>query len=149
MKNFIIMLTEKNQEEVKNWFDKNVPNHNCGFTRCNRFYGVINNEVVYTLPPYNTAILINSMSELEKKFPRYMLVGSSIGDCNCKRLVLGKFNACYIAVYEDYEDQYLNNKSYATATWDYAKELDDFLEVTLDEIAKKFGVESNKLKIKK
>lgn len=31
MKNFAIRLTKKNRQEVKNWFDKNLPNNQYSF----------------------------------------------------------------------------------------------------------------------
>jgi hypothetical protein len=154
MKNFIIQLTRSNYEEIKKWFDKNIPEHNCGFTGYGRFYGVINDKAVHN-PIYDESICIKSMSELEEKekeFPRYMYVSNTNqNQTDGSRLVIGYFNSKYYTIAEPDVNLFLTGCNCHITSWTYAKEIETskFLELTIDDIAAKYGVNPNEIKIKK
>jgi hypothetical protein len=155
MKNFAIRLTEDNRTEVKAWFDKNIPMHNFEFDAYDSYYGIFNNEHFCRITNPTSIIDINRMSELEEKekeFPKYMMVSDHPNSMPLeKRLVIARINACYIAVALGDESNYNNNKYFEAVSWKCATEIDEhkILELTIDEIAEKYNVNPEQIKIKK
>jgi hypothetical protein len=156
MKDFLMQLTKENQKELKEYIDKTYLCHGFGIDQIGDYYGIIDGNVRYIqskiINNFNKQFIIQSLSELEEKtFPRYMMVGSVYDRCVYRRLVLGKFNAKYIAIQGGYEKYYEEQKNYSVATWEFVKEIEEpkILEITIDEIAKKFNVNPEQIKIKK
>jgi hypothetical protein len=146
MKDFSIKITTDNQAEVKAWFDKNYPHSGYNIDSIGAYYGIRHNEVSMTYHSFCT--VINSISEIEeKKFPRLMEL-PSFG----KRMILGKFGNSYVFITGPYDFQLETNSSYyASTTIDIPTEIEEpkILEVTIDQIAEKFNVNPEELKIKK
>jgi uncharacterized protein YjaZ len=94
---------------------------------------------------------IFSELEEEKIFPRYMMVTEKKGYKFEKRLVLGKFGAMYVAVNKYQEENFNKGEKYNVCSWNFAKEIEEprILEITIDDIAKKFNVLPEQVKIKK
>ena len=116
-----------------------------------RYYGVINNRFnCYTIEfvrKCNTEIIeIPSESpEEEKQFPRVMLV-SDDGNSWHRRVVFMKRCGRYISwinaeTIEESED------IYKTTSWRYAKEFPEKVELTKSQIAEKFGIPIDLIKI--
>lgn len=117
-----------------------------------RYYGVIQNDFdCYTLEfvrRYNAEIIelsTESPKEEENPFPRVMLV-SIDGDSWRKRVVFMKKCDRYIS-WIDAETVEESESIYKTTSWRYAKELNEKIEITKAEIAEKFGVPFDLIKI--
>lgn len=80
---------------------------------------------------------------------RWMMVSDDGADWR-KRKVIMKKNGIFIAWGSASTDEEVE-KTYRIITWKYAKEIEEVhpVEVTLEEIAEKFGVNVNQIKIKK
>ena len=111
------------------------------------YYGVINDMFdCYTIEfvrKHNAEII--ELPE-ENSFPRVMLV-SDVKHEWYKRVVFMKKNDRYLAWNnaETIEDAEL---TYGVASWRYAKELPEKVELTKSEIAEKFGISIDQLVIK-
>ena len=116
-----------------------------------RYYGVINNRFnCYTIEfvrKCNTEIieLPTESSKEGKPFPRVMLV-SDDGNSWHRRVVFMKRCGRYISwinaeTIEESED------IYKTTSWRYAKEFPEKVELTKSQIAEKFGIPINLIKI--
>ena len=112
-----------------------------------RYYGVINNRFnCYTIEfvcKYNAEII--ELPKEEKPFPRVMFV-SDDGDSWNKRVVLMKKCDIYIS-WVNAETIEESERIYKTAYWRYARELHEKVELTKSQIAEKFGVPIDLIKI--
>lgn len=159
MKDFLIELNNDNKKQVQD-FLKNKTTHEYMWLN-NIFYGIIRNKVVCmgkqeVIETGNRHLIIFSLSELEEKtFPKMMMVRveRSTGGYGewVARLVLGKFNKRYVAITGGHEENFHLDQKYSTSVWDNAKEIEELqpVELTIDEIAKKFKLDPSQVKIKK
>ena len=116
-----------------------------------RYYGVINNKFnCYTIEfvrKCNTEIieLPTESHKEEKTFPRVMLV--SIDEIKWhKRVVFMKKCDRYLA-WIDAETIEESENIYKTTSWRYAKEFPEKVELTKSQIAEKFGIPIDLIKI--
>lgn len=119
----------------------------------NRFYGVINEE----FDNYRDSIIdksvvkiltLNELKALVKPtYPKIMLV-SDDGSNWVKRVVIAEKQKQYIAWYqaETVDDA---EREITTYAWSYAKDLPDVVEMTIEQIANKLGINPDCLKIVK
>ena len=113
-----------------------------------RYYGVINDSFdCYTINfvhKYNAEII--ELPKEENSFPRVMLVSDDGNEWH-KRVVFMKKCDRFLSWNnaETIEDAEL---TYRVASWRYAKELPEKVELTKSEIAEKFGVPIDQLVIK-
>jgi hypothetical protein len=86
---------------------------------------------------------------LQPEFPRVMMVSHfESKESSLKRVVYGKIgNYWYAYKNVDSIDKVTDDST--LLCYKYAKEIEDEIEVTLDQIAEKFGISVDKLKIKK
>ena len=116
-----------------------------------RFYGVINGEFnnyrQKSIHLYKAKIieLPTESSKEENTFPRVMLV-SDDGDSWNKRVVIMKKCDIYIS-WVNAETIEGSERIYKTAYWRYARELHEKVELTKSQIAEKFGVPIDLIKI--
>ena len=112
-----------------------------------RYYGVINNRFnCYTIEfvrKCNAEII--ELPKEEKQFSRVMLV-SDDGNSWRKRVVFMKKCDRYIS-WIDAETVEESESIYKTTSWRYAKELNEKIEITKAEIAEKFDVPFDYIKI--
>ena len=112
-----------------------------------RYYGVINNRFnCYTIEfvrKCNAKII--ELPKEEKQFPRVMLVSDDGNSWN-KRVVLMKKCDKYIS-WVDAETIEESEIIYKTKYWRYAKELTEKVEITKSQIADKFGIPIDLIKI--
>lgn len=113
-----------------------------------RYYGLINNMFSATDIEYvrNKNIKI---IQLPNEYPKVMEV-SETGDIWGKRVVFMEKCGRYLG-WMDAETLEEAENRIATASWKYAREIQQpqQLELTIDQIAEKFGVPSEQIKIKK
>ena len=112
-----------------------------------RYYGVINNRFnCYTIEFVRkcNAEIIELPNE-EKAFPRVMLV-SDDGNSWHRRVVFMKRCGRYIS-WIDAETIEESENIYKTTSWGYAKELTEKVEITKSQIADKFGIQIDLIKI--
>ena len=156
MKNRVIEVLDKayGSRVIEYWKSKGI-NTMCMNGDCtredkcdNRYYGVINDKFgCYTISSvikHNSEII--ELTKEEKSFPRVMLVSDDGVTWN-KRVVFMKKNDRYLAWNnaETIEDA---ECTYRVASWRYAKELPEKVELTKSEIAEKFGISIDQLVIK-
>jgi hypothetical protein len=100
------------------------------------------------LDKYPSAFLSNPFENIGFQ-ERWMMVSMSGGDWS-KRKVFAKKNGMFIAWFGANTDEDAK-KSISTTAWHIAKEIEELkeLELTLEEIAEKFGVSVESIKIKK
>ena len=116
-----------------------------------RYYGVINNRFnCYTIEfvrKCNTEIieLPTESSKEGKPFPRVMLV-SDDGNSWHRRVVFMKRCGRYIS-WIDAETIEESENIYKTTSWRYAKEFPEKVELTKSQIAEKFGIPIDLIKI--
>lgn len=83
--------------------------------------------------------------EEDKTFPRWMMVGNNENEIDNKRIVLCKLPdgaaQPYIVVIGANVENYKNGHTYKTATYKYAKEIDEPVEMTLEQVCKELGRE--------
>ena len=112
-----------------------------------RYYGVINNRFnCYTIEfvrKCNAEII--ELPKEEKQFPRVMLVSDDGNSWN-KRVVFMKKCDRYLAWFNA-ETIERAEFIYGVSDWSYAKELPEKVEITKAEIAKKFGIPVDLIKI--
>ena len=117
----------------------------------NRYYGVINNRFnCYTIEFVNehNAKIIELPTEYpkeEKPFPGVMLV-SDDGNSWHRRVVFMKRCGRYIS-WINAETIEESENIYKTTSWRYAKELTEKVEITKSQIADKFGIQIDLIKI--
>ena len=116
-----------------------------------RFYGVINGEFnnyrqksIYLYKAKIIELPTESPKE-EKQFPRVMLV-SDDGNSWHRRVVFMKRCGRYIS-WIDAETVEESESIYKTTSWRYAKELIEKVELTKSQIADKFGIQIDLIKI--
>ena len=95
--------------------------------------------------------IVKKVSEpVKSEYPKVMLV--SVDNLNWhKRVVFMKKNETFIA-WNNAETMEAAAKSYGASSWEYAKDIEPeppTLELTIDEIAEKYGVKPEQIKIKK
>lgn len=155
MKNQVIEVLDRahGSRVIEHWKSKGI-NTMCMNGDCtredkcdNRYYGVINDKFgCYTISyviKHNSEII--ELTKEEKSFPRVMLVSDDGVTWN-KRVVLMKRCNRYLSwinaeTIEESEDVYE-----ATA-WRYAKDIPNEIIISKAEIAKKFGVPFDYIKI--
>ena len=112
------------------------------------YYGVIgdkfDNYSIEYVHKYNAEII--ELPEEEKSFPRVMLV-SDDGDDWYKRVVFMQKCDRFLA-WDNAETIENAECTYRVASWHYAKELPEKVELTKSEIAEKFGISIDQLVIK-
>ena len=160
MKNQVIEVLNKEhgKKVIEYWKSRGVDTSGMSgsFTKENgeeeRYYGVIKNDFdcyrIEFVLKYNAEIIklpTESPKEEEEPFPRVMLV-SDDGDSWRKRVVFMKRCDRYISWLgaETIEE---SESIYKTTSWRYAKELTEKVEITKAEIAEKFGVPFDYIKI--
>ena len=159
MKNQVIEVLNKEhgKKVIDYWKSRgvNTLGMSGSFTKENckeeRYYGVINNRFnCYTIEfvrKCNTEIieLPTESSKEGKPFPRVMLV-SDDGNSWHRRVVFMKRCGRYIS-WIDAETIEESENIYKTAYWCYAKEPIEKIELTKSQIAEKFGIPIDLIKI--
>lgn len=84
----------------------------------------------------------------EKSYPKVMLVSNHRQDTPQKRVVFMEKNGKYLA-WTGAETLEEAEGELGVYNWKYAKDIEEPVELTMDEIAEKFGVDVTRLKIKK
>ena len=155
MENSVIkVLNRRHGLKVLNYFDlQGIDTANFWFNCTEEsndiaiYYGVINNKFSnYTLEEvkaYNAKII--ELPKEEKPFPRVMLV-SYDGDDWCKRVVFMKKCDRFLA-WNNVETIEESESICFVSIWRYAKELPEKVEITKSEIAEKFGIPFDYIKI--
>ena len=117
-----------------------------------RFYGFINGEFnnyrrksVYLYKAKIIELPIESPKEEEKQFPRVMLV-SDDGDSWYKRVVFMKKCNRHLSWLKA-ETVEESESIYEATAWRYAKEFPEKVELTKSQIAEKFGIPIDLIKI--
>jgi hypothetical protein len=156
-------LTREHGEEIVKFYTEN------GFEAANflgvshrsndniyRFYGV-NNEGGFSNrerkqdPSIETITLEEAKALIESEYPKLMYVWDNEGQAYETWLVVGKFDKWFIAFdaakIEDVQSDDI------PAIWKHAKDIEDIeeqpiIELTLEEIAAKFGHKSSQIRIK-
>ena len=156
MKNQVIEVIDKEhgKKVIEYWKAKGVDTQNSigGCTKDDgvedRYYGVIGCSFgCYTIEfarKYNAEII--ELPKEEKPFPRVMLV-SDDGDAWYKRVVFMQKCDRFLA-WNNAETIENAECTYRVASWNYAKELPEKVELTKSEIAEKFGLSLEQLVIK-
>ena len=159
MKNQVIEVLNKEhgKKVIEYWKSRGVDTMamNGSFTREDgeesRYYGVIKNDFdCYTIEfvnKHNAEIieLPTKSTKEEKPFPRVMLV-SDDGNSWHRRVVFMKKCDRYIS-WIDAETIEESENIYKTTSWCYAKELTEKVEITKSQIADKFGIQIDLIKI--
>ena len=98
---------------------------------------------------YRSLFRSNPFEKKEEFTPRWMMV-SVCGTSWIKRFVFAYKNGVYISWTKAETDDAVKNEV-ATINWQYAKEIEEPqpIEVTIEQIAEKFGVSAEQIKIKK
>ena len=156
MKNQVIEVLdiEHGRKVIEYWKSKGVDTMGmCGSfnkedsgTVC--YYGVINDMfdcfTIEDVRKYNAEII--ELPKEENSFPRLMLV-SDDGDAWYKRVVFMQKCDRFLA-WNNAETIENAELTYRVASWRYAKELHEKVELTKSEIAEKFGISIEQLVIK-
>jgi len=156
-------LTKEHGAEIVKFYNNN------GFEVCNydgichkknndsyRFYGVdgyghFNNRLFHNTSPIKTITLEEAKALVESEYPKVMYVWDNDGQAYDTWLVVGKFDKWFIAFdaakIEDVQSDDI------PAIWKHAKDIEDIeeqpiIELTLEEIAAKFGHKSSQIRIK-
>ena len=159
MKNQVIEILNKEhgRKVIEYWKSIGVDTlgMNGSFTKENgeeeRYYGVIQNDFdcyrIEFVRKYNAEIieLPTELPKEEKQFPRVMLV-SDDGNSWHRRVVFMKICGRYIS-WIDAETIEESENIYKTTSWTYAKELPEKVELTKSQIAEKFGIPIDLIKI--
>ena len=159
MKNEVIEVLNKEhgRKVIEYWKSRGVSTlgMNGSFTKENgeeeRYYGVIQNDFdcyrIEFVRKYNAEIidLPTESPKEEKQFPRVMLV-SDDGISWHRRVVFMKRCGRYIS-WIDAETIEESENIYKTTSWGYAKELTEKVEITKSQIADKFGIQIDLIKI--
>lgn len=113
-----------------------------------RYYGVIDGVFgMYTIDyVWDDNAEIIELPKEENPFPRVMLV-SDDGEAWYKRVVFMQKCDRFLA-WDNAETVESAECTYRVASWRYAKELPEKIELTKSEIAEKFGISIDKLVIK-
>ena len=155
MKNQVIEVLNKEhgKKVIEYWMSQGADNR--GLEGINtkdggnafRYYGLINNSFcAYSINSVKRANAeIIELPKEEKKFPRVMLVSDDGNSWN-KRVVFMKKCDKYIS-WVDAETIEESENIYKTAYWRYAKELNEKVELTKSQIAEKFGIPVDYIKI--
>ena len=155
MKNQVIEVLDRahGSRVIEHWKSKGI-NTMCMNGDCtredkcdNRYYGVINDKFgCYTISyviKHNSEII--ELTKEEKSFPRVMLVSDDGVTWN-KRVVLMKRCNRYLSWINAETIEESENVYEATA-WRYAKDIPNEIIISKAEIAKKFGVPFDYIKI--
>ena len=159
MKNQVIEVLNKEhgRKVIEYWKSRgvNTLGMNGSFTKENgeeeRYYGVIQNDFdcyrIEFVRKYNAEIieLPTESTKEEKTFPRVMLV-SDDGSSWHRRVVFMKRCGRYIS-WIDAETIEESENIYKTTSWRYAKEFPEKVELTKSQIAEKFGIPIDLIKI--
>ena len=159
MKNQVIEVLNKEhgKKVIDYWKSRgvNTLGMNGSFTKENgeeeRYYGVIQNDFdcyrIEFVRKYNAKIieLPTESPKEEKPFPRVMLVSDDGNSWN-RRVVFMKRCGRYIS-WIDAETIEESENIYKTTYWRYAKEFPEKVELTKSQIADKFGIPIDLIKI--
>lgn len=153
------LTREHGAEIVKFYGDNGFYVDDYGGTSCkeNRnhyiFYGVdsygnFDNRKFQDSSPIKTITLEEAKALVEKPYPKLMYVWDDDENSALKRVVLGKFDKWYLAISSDKKED-ISLKQRPTV-WDNAKDIKEqpIIELTLEEIAAKFGHKSSQIRIK-
>ena len=155
MKNQVIEVLNKEhgKKVIEYWKSRGVDTlgMNGTFTKENggeeRYYGVIQNDFdcyrIEFVRKCNAEII--ELPNEEKQFPRVMLVSDN-GDSWHRRVVFMKKCDRYIS-WIDAETIEGSENIYKTTSWRYAKELTEKVALTKSQIADKFGIPVDLIKI--
>ena len=156
MKNQVIEVINKEhgKKVIEYWLSKGVNtmgmDGDCTRDRKygTRYYGVINDGFgPYTIDDvWKANAEIIELPKEEKTFPRVMLVSNG-GIVWNKRVVFMKKCNMFLA-WDNAETIENAECTYMVASWHYAKELPENVELTKSEIAEKFGISIDQLVIK-
>lgn len=83
--------------------------------------------------------------EEDKTFPRWMMVGTNENEIDNKMFVLCRLpdgaDRPYVVIFKSDVENYKNGRSYRAAMYKYAKEIDEPVEMTLEQVCKELGRE--------
>ena len=156
MKNQVIeVLNEEHGKKVIEYWKSKGVNTMCMFGSLTkedgdewRYYGVIGDKFdsysIEFVHKYNAEII--ELPKEENSFPRVMLV-SYDGEVWYKRVVFMKKCNMFLA-WDNAETIENAEYTYMVASWRYAKELPEKVELTKSEIAEKLGISIDQLVIK-
>jgi hypothetical protein len=164
--NFLILPDESRKCGIlKKFFHNNFPDCKChnfhayDFNSSSMYYGFNNGKFVsFSTNPNSHHIskdtLILTLEEarkiFEKPYPKLMLVSKREDGCYEERMVLGKFGKRYLAIVGTYGGELTKDADYNTACWLFAKDIlpkPKKIEITLTEIAEKFNINKEQIKI--
>jgi hypothetical protein len=117
------------------------------------YYGVIDglfNNYRYRDVLYHNAEIIELPVEFERG--ERVLVRDRDNSEWCESIFITKIDGAlypYVVVISNYEDDFMNGKEFYTTQYRQCKKLPTEKELTMQEIADKFGINVNDLKIKK
>ena len=155
MKNIAIQVSEKvsGKEAVKyleSLGGKNMYDYACPYVFKGYFYiNDISNVITYgysTPPPDHITTIYTEIPE----YPKLMLVGESPSTMDLKRVVFMEKNGRYLAWDAAETFKGIEKITWVTA-WGYAKDIEEeqeIKEITLQEVADKFNISVENLRIK-
>lgn len=161
--NFLIKNTKGREQELEEFFKTNFADKISKLTDF-KFSSTEHNSIYYCYgfiadtfgnhtDTYRSGVPILTLDMAiylyaNKPYPKWMMVWRDSNPLfKEKCFVLGKFNACYAAVESNHFDDYINNEKYYIVSWDHAEDISNVLEVNISQIAEKFNVKPENLKI--
>lgn len=147
MKNVVVKVTsiEHGEEVIQAFNDLGVDTETFKGTETGWYYGLFDGEFNLMESPYNSQVItLEELKAMAKPYPKVMWVWDNDEEDAKKREVISEIQSHGVKYYITHNDSY----GFPTI-WKNAKDIEEPTEITLEQIAEKFGVDVEQIKIKK